>query len=246
MKTTKIEWTDSTWSPWYGCTKCSPGCEHCYAERYCHRFNKAEWGDRAKRVLNKHMYTPHVWNRKAELEGVKRFVFPSLCDPFDAQVDPIWRSYFINTVQSTQSLIWLLLTKRPQNVPDLLPPNAWLGVTICNQDEADRLIPLLLKPKVSKRFVSCEPLLGPIKFPSMGCDCRRSLCYFQDESPHIDWVIVGGETGPGARVMKDDWVHRIWYQCAMSNVPFFFKSWGGKRASNSLLWGKEYSERPKA
>lgn len=259
MKITKIEWTDSTWSPWYGCTKCSPGCEHCYAESLCRRFKLAQWGDGAERVRNEKFDTPLRWDRLAKKSRTRRFVFPSLCDPFDGNVPNQWRVAFLHLIKITPHLTWLLLTKRPQNVPDELPTNAWLGVSICNQKECDEKIPRLLAVDATKRFVSCEPLLGPIQFPNFGCTCGQPLC---GGPRRIDWVIVGGESGPGARPMQYDWVDSIHWQCINApSVSFMFKQWGewapfldtenkwkmvrvGKKAAGRRLDGKEYLERP--
>lgn len=209
-----------------------------------------------QRTKSKHWEVPIKWDRDAKRDGKIRFVFPSLCDPFDPQAGDLQRE-FIALIRETPNLKWLLLTKRPQNVPDELPPNAWLGVTVCNQKECDEKIPILLKPKVTGRFVSCEPLLGPIKFPNMGCGCNRPLCNNDNSIPHIDWVIVGGETGPGARPMQYDWVDDICGQCILAGVDFMFKQWGewapdenhvmhrvGKEAAGRLLDGREYSDRP--
>lgn len=224
---TAIEWTDATWSPWWGCTKVSVGdkgaCEHCYAEKMAHRFGVG-WGPHAPRKLMSpaHWLEPARWNRKAEREGTRPFVFPSMCDPFDNAVDPEWRRWFFARMRTTPALVWLLLTKRPQNIQRMseaaggLPDNAALGCTVVTQAEADRDIPHLLRAETKLfRFVSIEPMMGPI-------DLGDPI----GEADLIDWVICGGESGSHARPSHPAWFRALRDQCAAACVPFLFKQWG--------------------
>lgn len=165
----------------------------------------------------------------------------SLADVFDNAVDPHWCADLFNLIRSTPNLDWLLLTKRIGNVQEMLAdvralapeyiapfpwPNLWLGATIVNQAEADRDIPKLLQVPAKVRFLSMEPLLGPV-------DIRHRLgpCVFTEKDQSatgrgIDWVIVGGESGPGARPMHPDWARSLRDQCTAAGVPFLFKQWG--------------------
>lgn len=175
--TTNIGWTDHTWSPWHGCAKVSPGCEHCYAEAGSKRNHAVlgKWGVHGTRVISKSWDKPLAWDRAARKAGVRRRVFPSLCDPFEDReelVEP--RKRFLDLIAMTPSLDWLVLTKRPENVKrlwawdvgegtgDYFPENLWLGVSVEDQQRADERIPILLEIPAKVRFLSVEPLLGPI------------------------------------------------------------------------------------
>ena len=182
-KNSKIEWCDHTFNPWIGCTKVSPGCENCYAERDNKRFkwNPEGWGPgkARKRTSKVNWLNPLNWNRKAEREGTRPRVFcGSLCDIFDFEVLGVWLWDLMGLIRSTPNLEWLLLTKRIGNVwpPDNWFSNARLGITVCNQEEADRDIPKLLKLGVPN-FLSIEPMLGPIdlKFYLAGNLSNRGL-----------------------------------------------------------------------
>mgnify|MGYP003388684612 CR=1 FL=1 len=244
----KIEWTDHTFNPWEGCQKIGPGCDHCYAETRNARFNGAaiNWGPGAprRRTSAANWHKPLKWNREdaafAEKYGRKQRVFsPSLADPFDNEVDPKWRADFFDLIDATPNLDWLLLTKRIGNVTPMLkamgreclPVHVWLGATIVNQEEADRDIPKLLSTPAVVRFLSCEPLLGPL-------DWIAPVARWQQQTPiagktHIpwwhpliDWIIAGGESGPGARPMHPEWARSLRDQCAAAGVAFHFKQWG--------------------
>lgn len=167
----KIEWTHHTFNPWVGCTKISPACDNCYAEEWDKRYEGGKhWGAKAerRRTSEKNWNMPLKWNSVAERYGVRLRVFcASLADVFDNQVPEEWRVDLFNLIRATPELDWLLLTKRPQNIAKMLPPdwgdgykNVWLGTTVENQMEADRRIPHLLKVSATVRFLSCEPLLG--------------------------------------------------------------------------------------
>jgi protein gp37 len=169
----KIQWTDHTFNPFIGCTKVSPGCEHCYAEAWAKRYGRAEWGPRAERVRTgaSTWRQPLRWNAEAERTGKRPRVFcASLADVFDNRAPDEWRVDLWRLIASTPALDWLLLTKRVVNVGAMVPPawldawpaHVWLGITVTDQAEADRDIPLLLEMPAPVRFLSCEPLLGQI------------------------------------------------------------------------------------
>jgi protein gp37 len=151
---------------------------------------------------------------------------------FDNEVDPAWRFDLFELIHATPSLDWLLLTKRIGNVGNMLPvpfdfarlyPNVWIGATIVNQAEADRDIPKLLATPAAVRFLSMEPLLGPVDLTVVRA---FGLHGFGDFEHGVDWVIVGGESGPGARPMHPDWARSLRDQCRQAAVPMLFKQWG--------------------
>jgi protein gp37 len=255
MAETTIEWADFTFNPWTGCTRVSPGCDHCYAEGWAKRSGHVEWGPHAprRRTADAYWREPLKWNAKAAQAGRRARVFcASLADVFDnhASILSEWRADLWALIAATPNLDWLLLTKRPQNIARMLPPtwgdgwpNVWLGTTVENQTEANRRIPHLLDTPARVRFLSCEPLLGPVALdmiltPEMGIHALSGICSDGSgpsgfsQGPGIDWVICGGESGPGARPMHPDWARSLRDQCARDNVfssdsvPFFFKQWG--------------------
>lgn len=235
----KIEWTDHTFNPWIGCTKISPACDHCYAEVSTpSRTIGVTWGAHAERHRTKSSTwnQPRAWNRShlaffAEHGRRQRVFCASLADVFDNAVPPEWRAELFELIAATPNLDWLLLTKRIGNVGNMLPvpfdfdrhyPNVWLGATIANQTEADRDVFKLLAVPAARHFLSMEPLLGPVDLWPM---LQRHLHSGQDRDP-LDWVIVGGESGPGARPMHPEWARSLRDQCATAGVPFLFKQWG--------------------
>lgn len=267
MKDTKIEWAHHTFNPWIGCTKVSPACDNCYAEKSMPaKFQGVTWGagQPRKRTSQSNWMQPIRWNKEAERLGVRHRVFcASLADVFDNDVDPEWRAVLIDLIYRTPHLDWLLLTKRIGNAHRMLDEacrlalgpsvlgwannplksgpmldNVWLGATICNQAEADRDIPKLLDVPAAKRFLSIEPLLGPVDLtrlsPKLFAAKANALTGMwkwvegpsRKETPALDWVIVGGESGPQARPMHPDWVRALRDQCQTAGVPFFFKQWG--------------------
>lgn len=195
---TRIEWADHTFNPWIGCTKVSPACDHCYAETLATARLGVAWGPHAERRRTKPSTwnLPLRWNRQAEREGRRFRVFcASLADVFDNAVPAHWRGDLWQIIHETPHLDWLLLTKRPQNIAARLPdagrhgvpawgagwPNVWLGTTVENQAEADRRIPHLLSVQAAKRFLSMEPLLGPVDLrkwldPWTCADCEFHGC----------------------------------------------------------------------
>ena len=281
-----IEWTDHTFNPWIGCTKVSPGCDHCYAEqRMDKRLHTVTWGpgQPRKRTSAANWRQPIKWNSEPFIQCAacswrgprsnffqigprggqhtmcpscacsdwtparQRVFCASLADVFDNEVDPAWRDDLFALINATPNLDWLLLTKRIGNVPAMLattvgwlPKNVWLGITVVNQAEADRDIPKLLQVPAAKRFLSMEPLLGRVDLthipvggghghheldPIITANVLQRAPAFPP-LPQIDWVIVGGESGPNARPMHPDWARSLRDQCTAAGVPFLFKQWG--------------------
>lgn len=253
----KIEWTDHTFNPWEGCQRVGPGCDHCYAETHNARFGggtAVNWGPGAprRRTSVANWRKPLQWNRDGTfyaIHGRRQRVFcASLADVFDNAVDPQWREDLFELIRATPNLDWLLLTKRIGNVgamvstiPGWLPDNVWLGATIVNQEEADRDIPKLLCLPARVRFLSMEPLLGPVDLthikikdaehpdrgqPPVTFNALGGWYGGAGDPARVDWVIVGGESGPGARPMHPQWARSLRDQCAAAGVPFLFKQWG--------------------
>lgn len=261
----KIEWTHHTFNPWRGCTKVSPGCTNCYAEKLSMRNPKTlgVWGDNGTRVVAVESYwrQPVKWNREAKEAGERRRVFcASLADVFEDRpelVEPRYRLF--DLINNTPDLDWLLLTKRPENVnriyddignhfgwdENMSVMNIWLGTTVENQEYANQRIPELLNVPAVVRFLSCEPLLGPVSlehvnfgneiavdvhdvlFPQWGPRYPGNGNPFpQLPGNSIDWVICGGESGPHARPMHPLWALSLRDQCKRAGVPFFFKQNG--------------------
>lgn len=306
-KDTKIEWADHTFNPWVGCTKVSPACDHCYAEGWAKRSGMVQWGSHAerRRTSENNWRQPIRWNAVAKRLGIRYRVFcSSLADVFDSAVPVQWRIELMKLICETPQLDWLLLTKRIGNAPGMLetafravhhqregwadniPGNVWIGATICNQEEADRDIPKLLAVPAARRFLSMEPLLGPVDLSQVQAGPRVldvlngggfHETHFEplplDHRPRVDWVIVGGESGHGARPMHPTWVRSLRDQCLASGTAFTFKQWGewaptrpeieifssssdykfddgtwveyiGKKKAGRLLDGREFSEVP--
>ena len=221
---TGISWADLTFNPWIGCQKVSPACDHCYAESLATTRLGVEWGPGAarRRTAPGNWSKPPRWDRYAAEAGVRLTVFcASLADVFDNAVDPRWRADLGDLISATPNLDWMLLTKRIGNARDFLPAmfpggvgeNVALGVTVVSQEEAVRDMPKALAIKkglgVRRLFLSMEPLLGPV-------DLTRYL-------DGVDLVIVGGESGKGARSMPDRWALDLKRQCGEADVPFHFK-----------------------
>lgn len=262
---TKIEWTDHTFNPWIGCTKVSDGCKNCYAERdFDKRRHIVEWGagKPRKRTTPDNWNKPLAWNRKAEKDGARPRVFcASLADWLDPEVPIEWLADLLELIQATPHLDWLLLTKRPEQWADRLheamrvaegpydfeishwldgapPANVWIGTTVENQKATAR-IPHLLSIPARVRFLSCEPMLGPVDLNAV----KRPDDAYMNAQGHtgvittikepddylywskrgIHWVICGGESGPNARPMHPDWARGLRDQCVVAGVPFFFK-----------------------
>ena len=239
----KIEWTQETWNPIAGCTKCSPGCDNCYAERmaarlasmgkegYCHvTTREGKWNGKIYHLFNNRPDKPLHWRKPRKI-----FVC-SMSDLFHPKVPFEFQVKLFDMMNHASQHTYQLLTKRPENMRlafrkyleqlDLhfnrmhkVGKNVWLGVTVCTQAEADEKIPILLQIPAAKRFVSIEPMLENIILgPKLG------LLYPYDEiAERINWVIVGGESGPKRRECKIEWVESIVDQCKVANVKLFVK-----------------------
>jgi protein gp37 len=228
-----IEWTDSTWNPVTGCTKVSQGCKHCYAERMAKRL-KAMGVERYQNgfrvTLQRDLLTePLKWARP-------RMIFVnSMSDLFHEQVPLDFIQSVFATMSEAKQHIFQILTKRSHRLVELFPQlpwpeNVWMGVSVETPDQLERVHQLRQVP-AHVRFLSLEPLLAPI--PASPLD-------------DIHWVIVGGESGPGARPIKEDWVDDIQKQCARRKAAFFFKQWGGVRKdlTGRVLHGHIFDELP--
>lgn len=244
---TAISWCDHTFNPWWGCVKVSPACAHCYAETFSKRIGLKVWGqDSERRFFGlKHWQEPRRWNAAAEKAGTRSRVFcASMADVFEDRDDlKEARSDLFVLIEQTPHLDWLLLTKRPENIKRLWPkhfyepgedwwPNLWIGTTVENQEYADERIPHLLRIPARVRFLSVEPMLGPIKF---------KIHHWP-----LHWVIAGGESGAKHRPSEVDWFRSLRDQCINAGVPFHFKQWGGlhPKANGCELDGREWKEFP--
>lgn len=237
---TGISWTHHTFNAWWGCEKVSPACTNCYAETLAARFGVG-WGPHAPRKTfgEKHWNDPLRWDRKAKKDGVKRRVFcGSMMDLFEnhpaahKERPKLWP-----LIRKTPNLNWLLLTKRPENILGLLPgdwsvenyPNVWMGTTVENNAYARRADHLRAVP-AKVRFISYEPALGPLDKLNLG---------------QIDWLIFGGESGPGFRPHNPEWAKDILDRCLLEKVAFFYKQGSGlKSGGEPHLDGVEYRQFP--
>lgn len=219
-----IEWTDHTFNPWWGCTKVSPACDHCYAESFSHRLGLHIWNHRTTRrhLSDSNWKLPLKWNAKAAAQGVRERVFcASMSDVFEYKKElTLSRERLWSLIDQTPNLIWLLLTKRPHLVERMVPwgecwpVNVWVGTTVENQKWVEKRLPYMERLPTSNRFLSCEPLLGAIQ-----------LDPWLSEGV-IRWVIAGGESGHGARPAEPYWFYSLRDQCTKHDVPFHFKQWG--------------------
>lgn len=310
MAETTIEWADFTFNPWVGCSKESPACKNCYAERDMDtRLGRVKWGPNGTRSVTAegNWKQPLKWNRQAECIGVfgcnagdpadccpqaarPRVFCASIADVFEdwngpmldhkkrqlfrdgdgwfapdddhmAMSDPVTmddvRCRLFDLIDATPNLDWLLLTKRPENIQRMWVapadhvsdslwsrnwlaehligskkgrPNVWLGTTVENQKYADKRVPALLRCRGLSPvlFLSCEPLVGPVRLDSspQAGPPRWLTGEIDHGDPTIDWVITGGESGPGARPAHPDWYRSLRDQCDAAGVPFHFKQWG--------------------
>lgn len=317
---TGIEWTDETWNPIRGCSRVSPGCEHCYAEKVAKRFSGpgrpyegliakgGQWNGQILLAEHK-LADPLRW------QSPRMIFVNSMSDLFHEKVPDEWIDQIFAVMALAQQHVFQCLTKRPERMLDYcsniqkygrwlkieefakelrydprgadgygfdllanhqMLPNVWLGVSVEDQQRADERIPLLLQTPAAIRWLSCEPLLGPIVVPEIQCYCKKSekksLPKLHTHVPGIDWVVCGGESGPGARPMHPDWARSLRDQCAEAGVPYFFKQWGewvaceevprsgtfqvvglenpvamekaGKKKAGALLDGREHKEVP--
>lgn len=234
MAATAIEWTDATWNPVTGCTKISAGCAHCYAERMARRLQamgNAKYSDGfAVRCHPETLAIPLRWRKP-------RMVFVnSMGDLFHKSVPLSFIQEVFAVMNEARQHKFQLLTKRSRRLMEIAgrvrwTPNIWAGVTVESEEYLGRLDHLRRVP-AAIRFVSFEPLLGPIP---------------EFDLSEIDWVIAGGETGPGARPMQEEWAMGVLTNCHEYFVPFFFKQWGGasKKAGGCKLGGLVWHEFPR-
>lgn len=252
MGETSIQWCDFTFNPWIGCQRVSPGCVHCYAEARDQRFTRGKnWGPGGTRTRTSpaNWRKPLAWNEQAQREGTTRRVFvASLADVFENRPELAdWREDLFGLIASTPSLQWLMLTKRPENILPLWPkvisepvfkgrggggyqpahppgayywPNVWLGTTVEDQQRANERIPELVKVPAAVRFLSCEPLLERV-------DLSRWLVDRPGIFPClVDWIIIGGESGPGARPFHIEWARDLVKQAREGDASPFVKQLG--------------------
>jgi protein gp37 len=235
-ESSNIVWTHSSWNPWWGCTKVSPLCDFCYAERDSKRYGFDVWGQGKERRYfgDKHWNEPLKWNAKAAKTSEPWRVFcASMADIFDNEVEQEHRERLWVLIKQTPALTWLVLTKRIGNAKRMLPKdwgagysNVWLGISVGNQEEADRDIPKLLQTRARIRWLSVEPMLGPVNLRQSDwltatcCRYGKGQC---DVGVKISWVVCGGESGPRARPMEVEWARAMREQCKDTGVPFFFK-----------------------
>lgn len=238
---TKIEWTDATWNPIRGCSRVSEGCRNCYAERQAARFSgKGQAYEGLVRIANGHPQ----WTGKVEFverhlmdplrwKEPKRIFVNSMSDLFHEGVSNDWLQRIFQVMAKAQQHVFQVLTKRPERMRSYMHdwrpvervfPNVWLGVSVEDQKTADERIPLLLQTPAALRWVSAEPLLGDIQLPEEAFVCPANephqIC------PCLDWVVVGGESGPGARPMDIEWARSIVAQCEERSVSVFVKQLG--------------------
>lgn len=227
---TSIEWTERTWNPVTGCSKVSQGCKHCYAERIAERF----WGERPFTAVQCH---PERLAHPKSIRKGSMFFVNSMSDLFHPDVPDEFIGEVFDVMRECPQHTFQVLTKRSERLAQIAhrltwAPNVWMGVSVEDVRVSERINDLRAVP-AAVRFLSLEPLIGPLE--------RLDLT-------GIHWVIVGGESGPGARPMKAAWVKSIRQQCRAAGVPFFFKQWGGvfKKQRGRELEGRTYDEFPTA
>ena len=227
---TGIEWTDRTWNPVTGCDKVSPGCTHCYAEALTKRFHTNFPNGFDVTLHHDRLTQPRRWKKPS------RIFVNSMSDLFHDEIPFSFIEEVFYQMEQTPQHTYQILTKRHERLLELASKlkwtdNIWMGVSVENQPYANRIDALRLVP-AKIRFLSCEPLLGPL------------LLDLTEGSIH--WVIVGGESGQKYRPMRPEWVESIHKQCKYAEVPFFFKQWGGRtpKANGRLLNGRIYDEMP--
>ena len=215
-------WWDYSWNPITGCSHASEGCDNCYAEAISRRF-KLPWG--------KTVFHPERLGDPSMVRKPSRIFVCSMADLFHETVETEWRDSVYQTIRSCPWHTFILLTKRPRNALTLhemrrerLPPNVWMGVTVENQARADERIPILLRIPAAVRFVSVEPMLGPVDLAS-----AANVTYWDDPVAGINWVIAGPENGPGARACDHYEFEDLQSQCVAAGVPFFDKRPAGAR-----------------
>jgi protein gp37 len=232
LENTKINWAKNTFNPWQGCTNCSDGCDHCYAETQDNRMlhdTVTHWGKGVERRTMSEQYwkNPLAWNRKAERDSIRPRVFcASTADWADSEAPAGQRERLWETIRATPNLDWLLLTKRPKNIRKYLPrdwgegyPNVWLGVSVENKKQGLPRIDVLRGIPAVIRFLSIEPLLEDLGALDLN---------------QIHWAIIGGETGPGARSLDTAWIKSILRQCKEQKVAAWVKQLGRVPEENGI------------
>ena len=229
-----IEWTESTWNPITGCTKVSPGCEHCYAERMAYRL-KAMGQPNYRNGFQLTVH-PHMLDRPLGWKKPQMVFVNSMSDLFHQDVPLDFVQQVFAVMREAHWHTFQVLTKRAERLAALdadldWPANVWMGVSVETRDYTGR-IDYLRQTRADVKFLSLEPLLGPL--PDL-------------DLHEIDWVIVGGESGPGARPMDRAWVTDIRDQCLTADIPFFFKQWGGtrKKKAGRKLEGRFWNQMPR-
>ncbi len=229
----KIEWTESTWNPLTGCSKISPGCKYCYAERFAKRLQAM--GQPNYRNGFKVTFHEHVLEYPLSWKKPQMIFVNSMSDLFHEEVPLEFIQKVFDVMNRANWHIFQVLTKRAERLAEVSPylhwpSNVWMGVSVENSNYTFR-IDHLRQTGANIKFLSLEPLLGPLPCLNLA---------------DIDWVIVGGESGPRARPMEPDWVLEIKEQCREAGVPFFFKQWGGKskKKNGRLLEGKTWDALP--
>ena len=251
---TTIEWTERTWNPARGCSRVSPGCDHCYAMRQAHRFSgpgqpyeglttirrgRVDWTGRAR-------FVPEQLQQPLRVRRPTAFFVNSMSDLFHESLTNEQVAAVFGVMAATPQHTYQILTKRPKRMREWFGwldgrrplPNVWLGVSCDDQARADERIPHLLSTPAAVRFVSAEPLLGPIALRAWmprhavtetdDCAPWCSACGPTGPLPRIDWVIVGGESGPGARPCDVDWIRSIVRQCREAGTACFVKQLGSR------------------
>ncbi len=228
-----IEWTEATWNPVTGCTKVSPGCKHCYAERMAHRLQAM--GQPNYRHGFELTLQPQMLEAPLHWRSPQTIFVNSMSDLFHGEVPELFIQRVFDVMRRAHWHRFQVLTKRADRLVELAPSidwprNVWMGVSVESSAYVHRIDALRRTPAATK-FLSLEPLLGPLPDLDLG---------------GIDWVIVGGESGPRARPMAEAWVEDLRDQCRRARVPFFFKQWGGrnKKRAGRELGGRTWDETP--
>ncbi len=227
-KTTGIAWTQKTWNPWQGCRKVSAGCKHCYM--YSEKTRYGQKPDVVVRSKDPTFYAPERWPESA-------LVFTcSWSDWFIEEADA-WRDEAWEVIRQSPHLTFQILTKRPERIDACLPggwpyPNVWLGISAENQAALDARLPILLETPAALRFLSLEPLLAPITLRPMieqwAAFAVLGLAQSKPLPPRVGWVIIGGESGPGARPMDITWARALVQECRVVRLPCFVKQLGSE------------------
>ena len=252
MAKTKIQWATDVWNPTVGCTKISAGCKYCYAERIFNRFHPDE------KFSEVHCYQERL-DQPLHWEKPRRIFVDSMSDLFHEDIPNDFIAQVWLTMVCSPWHIFMILSKRPKRMLKIARhpyigiferdhndlPNVWLGVSVEDQKTADERIPILLQTPAAVRFVSVEPMLGPLMIDTYLGDLPED----EDGAPYpgkIDWVICGCESGPGARPMDLDWARNVRDQCQAAGVPFFLKQAviNGKMVKMPELDGKIWAEYP--